>query len=171
MFGPKPNSIDFPDVKIFVPYTQFYPATAISLIGYNYKAVETLGEFGYSDYFKSRWKDKQTFINVEQDVVVYPGALKALWNCPNKWCVYDFHLPCHQMRNLENEKVGIPVGCMKISTELIDKTPDIWDEPIEWVMCEQNLTKQLIKAGFQVHQHHPGVVNANSALLGFTEIS
>lgn len=169
-FPPNPTSVEWPDVNIFLPYTKFYPATPISLIGFNYQPVKTEGEFGYSQYFKDRWAEGQTFINIEQDVVVWPGAIRALWQCPHDWCVHDFHLPNHQTRNLENEKVGVPIGCVKISAEAIRRTSGIWDEPSLWEYCEQKLTKELIKSGLTPHQHHPGIVNANEVFLDFLGI-
>lgn len=160
------DKIEYPQILIYLPYIKIQVATLISLIGYDYHPVETSGEYGYNNYFKKRWEEGKTFINLEQDIVPYPGAIKALWDCPKEWCVYDFHLACHWARNLENEKVGVPIGCVKISSSLITKTVGIWDDPVEWVYCEQNLTKKLVDAGFKAHQHHPSVVNANPVLLG-----
>ena len=139
-----PNTVrdEAEKIKIFIPHVKIEKATLISLIGYKYTPVKTSGKYGYFKYFKKRWEEGETFINIEQDIVVYPGALKALWNCPEPWCVYDFHLPCHWDRNLENEKVGVPIGCVKISSEVIKKTKDHWNiGPVEPVMCEQHLTK------------------------------
>lgn len=167
---PKPNTVEWPHVKVFVSYTKFYPATLIALIGFNFQPVKTEGEFGYWMYFKERWREGQTFINIEQDIVVWPGAVKALWDCPHDWCAYDFHLPNHQMRNLENEKVGVPIGCVKFSAKLIAETPEMWQEPVAWEYCEQNITKYLVAKGLRVHQHHPGVVNANEVFLDFLGI-
>lgn len=153
---------DAEKIKIFIPYTEIQPATKIALIGYNYTPIEVKGDFGYSNYFKDRWEEGQTFINLEHDVVVYPGALKALWDCPEEWCVYDYHLPNHWSRNLEIEVNGIPLGCMKISDKMIEKTKALWDTAVIWNKCDQHLTKCHLK----IHQHHPGIVNANPSLLG-----
>ena len=120
-----------------------------------------IGDYGYSEYFRQRWAEGETFINLEHDVVVYPGALKALWDCPEPWCVCDYHLPCHWDRDLEKEINGVPLGCMKISKEMIAKTKGHWDEKVMWDRCDLHLTK----AGFKVHQHRPGVVNANPEFL------
>jgi hypothetical protein len=149
------------EISIFIPYTEIQPATLISLIGYTYTPVKVEGEYGYSYYFRDRWRSGKTFINLEHDIVVYPGALKALWDCPREWCVYDYHLPVHWERNLEHETRGIPLGCMKISAEMISKTKDLWDVPVPWSYCDFRLTG----CGLNVHQHHPGVVNANPELL------
>lgn len=165
--SPKENSITYPLTGIFLPYHTVQPSTLISLIGYNYTPVPTIQDLDYSQYFKKRWEEGKTFINVEQDIVVYPDALEKIAQCSNFWCMYDFHLPNHKMRSLADEKEGVPIGCVKISSEAIEKTPGIWDVPREWIQCELHLTKSLIDAGFTPHQHYPSVVNANPALLGF----
>lgn len=170
VLSPDPNSVEYPQINIFIPHIKLFPATLISLIGYNYTAVYAPGDYEVGDYFKERWREGKTFINIEQDIVPWPGAIKAIWDCPQEWCVYDMHLPCHWGRNLENEVNGIPLGCMKISAEVIKKTPGIWDEPVKWTVMDIHLTKQFLKRGLKVHQHHPGVVNANPALLGFVEM-
>ncbi len=121
------------------------------------------GNYGYSEYFKKRWSEGETFINIEHDVVVYPEALKAIWNCPREWCVYDYHLPNHWTRSLEQIESGVPLGCVKISKEMIQKSKNLWNTPVMWNECDQHLSK----SGVKVHQHYPSVVNANPALLGF----
>lgn len=164
-YVPNPVTDECEKLTIFVPHVEIQPATKIALIGYPYTPAETLGEFGYFEYFKQRWAEEKTFISIEQDIVVYPGALKAIWDCPEELCVYDFHLPCHWDRNLEEEKVGLPIGCIKISEEVIKKTKDHWNvEPVLPYEVDLHFTK-IVGKGVKVHQHHPGVVNANLALL------
>lgn len=164
---PKQNSVSYPEVNLFLPYVKVYPTTLISLIGYNYQPVLTRGKDGYSNYFKTRWEEGKTFVNVEQDIVVHPRAIREIWDCSHDWCGFDFHLPNHQLRNLEEEYTGVPIGCVKITNCAIEQTFGIWDNPVEWVMCEQNITKSFVAAGIPFHQHHPGVVNANKEFLKF----
>lgn len=166
IYVPNPDEVAASRLTIFVPYVKIQQATLIALIGSKYTPVKTVGKFGYSTYFKKRWDEGKTFISIEQDIVVYPGAVEALWDCPKDWCVYDFHLLCHRGRKLAEEKVGVPIGCVKISSEAMRQTPSIWEEPVEWIMCEQNITKKLVAAGLTAHQHYPSVVNANPVLLG-----
>lgn len=147
---------------IFIPYTKVQDATLISLIGLEYTPVKIEGDFGYSNYFKDRWDAGESFINLEHDIVVYPGALQALWDCPQPWCAYNYHLPVHQLENLEDEATNVPTGCVKVSAEMIKQLPGFWDTPILWDRCDQHLSK----CGLKVHQHFPGVVNANPALMG-----
>ena len=158
-----PDKIEYPEILIYIPHVKIQPATLISLMGYNYIPVETLGDYGYYEYFKKRWEEGKTFINLEQDIVPYPGALKELWDCPQDWCMYDIHVPCRWNLNLEDSNIGgYPLGCMKISSEMIKSTPKLWEKPIKW----DEIERILIPGIFPVHQHRPGVVNANPAYLG-----
>lgn len=152
-------------MKVFIPYTKLSDATVISLIGYDADPVKVDGKYGYSQYFKDRWETGESFINVEHDCVIWPGAIEALEECQEPWCVYDYSLPNHRLRNLEEEVNGIPLGCMKISTETISKIPECWDEKIDWSYCDQHLTKYALKHRLRVHQHYPGIVNANKELV------
>ncbi len=161
VYKPKDNSIEYRGLNIFLPFTDVQPATLISLIGYDYLPVKLEGDFGYSQFFRDRWNEGKTFINVEHDSVIYPGAIEALLNCPEELCAFDFHLPIHRQRQLIPGQ-AFPLGLIKISDSLIAKNPNFWNDPIKWDVCDQHLATLNI-----VHQHTPGIVNANPALLGF----
>ena len=124
---PKENTIEYPQFNIYLPYTIIQPATLIALIGYNYYPIKTDDKYTYSEYFKDRWQVGETFINVEQDIIVWPGAIESLWNCPKEFCAHDFHLPNHRKRNLETDTRSCPIGLVKITKEFIEKTPGLWD--------------------------------------------
>lgn len=151
---------------IYVPYSKLQPATLISLIGYDYEPVKVTGKYGYSKYFKQRWAEGQTFINIEHDCVPWPGAIEAIEQCEQDWCVYNYSLPVHRQQNLGIvEAGGIPLGCIKISAHLIAETKDCWDKPIDWSYCDGHLADYLRARGFRPHQHFPSIVNANPVLL------
>jgi hypothetical protein len=162
---PKENSIEYPNIRIYLPYTKVFPATLISLIGYNYTPVFTDPNDDYSlhKFFVNRWAEKETFIIVEHDVVVWPGAIEAIWNCESDLCLYDRHLPIHRKRVLTTEA---PLACMKISKKFIEDHPNLWDKPIVW----NETDIEIVKTGVNLHQHFPSVVNANPALLAFANI-
>lgn len=164
VYPPSENTIEYPQLNIFIPYTDIKPATLIALIGYNYMPVKLEGDYGYYEYFKKRWDERKTFINIEHDVVVYPSALEAIWNCPEEWCAYDYHLPIHRKQSLGS---NVPLGCVKFSPSFIEKTHDLWSEPVKWNVFDVHIAK----LGLSVHQHYPSVVNASEALLGFTKYS
>lgn len=152
-------------MRIFIPYTEIQPATKIAMIGYEYTPIETPGEFGYGEYFKQRWEDGQTFINVEHDTVAWPGAIEAIWECPELWCAYDAHLPVHRGRDIHHETTAVPIALAKISKEFIERTTGGWDKNISYLYCDWNLTYLGRDIGVKVHQHFPSIVNANPVLL------
>ena len=165
MFTYIPNLVEeeFLKVNIFIPFTKIQDATLISLFNYNVKFIQLEDGFDYSNYFKTRWEEGKTFVNVEHDIVVYPGAIKALWDCPEDWCVYDYTTInwSEQLAELNS----VPLGCVKISSKMIELLKDCWNEPINWSYCDSHLFQVCKKVGLHPHQHFPGVTNANPAFL------
>jgi hypothetical protein len=152
-------------MKIFVPYTELQPATYIALIGYDYELIKLKGLYGYAKYFRDRWNDGQGFINIEHDCVPWPGAIEAIRDCPEPWCSYDYSLPCHRNRDMHHETTFVPLGCAKINADMITRTKTAWDKLKKWDILDGYITRLAQTAGFNVHQHFPGIVNANKALL------
>ena len=152
-------------VNVWVPYTRLQPATQICLLGYpDANWVELEDDDSYRRYMADLWAVGETFVNVEHDIVWWPGALEALWECPEPWCMYGYHAD-------EIIEDGCAyLGCTKLSAELIAGTPGLWAIPNDsafpgWAVLDCHLTHYARKAGFAHHQHWPSVVNANPALL------
>lgn len=162
-YVPNPDTEDNERLKIFVPYTEIQPVTSITLFQYNYVPVKTEGPFAYSHYFEMRWQVGETFINVEHDIAVWPGALKEIWDCKELWCAYDYVVS--DWEHQEAELRAVHLGCTKISAEMISLLPHCWDEEVNWNVCDLHLFKQAKEVGIKPHQHFPGVINANPALL------
>lgn len=150
-------------MKVFIPYTEQHPATDIALWDYDPEYARIYGKYGYGRFFADRWKEGAGFVNVEHDVVPWPGAIELLTGCPQPWC--GFAYTDHRWDEHPELVHGVPLGCMKIGAELIAATPDIWKQIIDWSHCDVHLFAEARKAGFWPHQHFPGVVNANNALL------
>lgn len=138
-------------------------ATRCSLIGYEYQEVYVGSRaVDYGAFFAARWRERQTFVNVEHDVVPWPGAIESLLDCPERWCAFNYHLPCHRTGGIGTAG---PLGCVKLSAEFIAATPTMWDEPCDWRVCDVRVRDVANPAGLTVHEHTPGVVHANPALL------
>jgi hypothetical protein len=45
-------------------------------------------DFSYGRYFRERWDEGKTFINVEHDTAFWPGALEEIWDCPEPLCIF-----------------------------------------------------------------------------------
>jgi hypothetical protein len=107
-------------VKIFLPFTRLKSETYESVRQYSPTLVPLLDDYAYSRYFIERWHERETFLNVEHDIVVDSGVVETLRECPKPWCsVYYGPL---------DRKVDIRgfMGCMKFSRAFIDAHPAIW---------------------------------------------
>lgn len=151
-------------MRLYVPYTEIQLATRIALRNYPYTPVEITDTYTYRQYWWDRWADGQSFINVEHDVVPWPGALDALWDCPQDWCAYGYH----PNDNFDGSQTG-PInlfpylGCVKFSGTLIASTR--CDRLNDWLTIDCDLAKSLTNAGYTPHQHRPAVTNANPILI------
>jgi len=151
-------------MKIYVPYFPgIREATRVALIGYPYIPAEAAGLYGYQEFFRGRWAAGESFIVVEHDVVPWPGSLEGLRDCPEPWCAHNFHLHLHRRYKLTDPGATPPLGCAKITAAFIEATPGLFDEPCGWEYCDQRVRDNGV---FAVHEHFPGVVNANAVLLG-----
>lgn len=150
-------------MKIYVAYSKLQPATLISLRSYEYEPIKVTGKYGYSKYFRKRWAERESFINIEHDSVLWPGAIEGLENCIGIWCAYDYSSTTNWDWERDNGLMhSYQLGAMKITPYLIDHTPGIWDKPVDWSACDTHL---FASTELKCHQHFPGIVNANPAVL------
>ncbi len=143
-----------------VPYTEVQPATRIALQPYTVQWHEI--ETDYAQYWRDQWTYGQPFINVEHDVVPWPGALEGLWSCIGAWCAYAYH---HGEQHPTSGAGHPPAGCVKIGRGLIEATPSLWDDADGWLDMDGRLARGARAAGIEVCQHFPPVVNANPVVL------
>jgi hypothetical protein len=152
-------------IPVFVPHVRVNEATRVALVGFDWLGVDvSADEWAYGRYFAARWAQRTDFIQVEHDCIPWPGAIEAITLCSQPWCAYNYHLPFMYDQDL-NLGGTVVMGCMKVTGEVMAATINCWDEPCEWGVCDKRLTDAARGAGFSVHQHFPGIVNANPALL------
>jgi hypothetical protein len=79
----------------------------------------------YAETLHRYWQMGDSFINVEHDIVPYPGALESLDECPYYFCGYDYPIgrggiigPCR----------GSALGCIKFGADLIRQYPDLSEQ-------------------------------------------
>ncbi len=131
------------------------------MINYDYIPID-LGAREYSDFLKERWDDRESFINVEHDVVPWSGAIESLIDCPEPWCGYAYHVGASR----DPHPYWHPMlGCTKIGLELIERIPDCWDSPVAWYDCDVQLATRGYAAGMSPHHHHPDVIHINPLVL------
>lgn len=163
-------------MRVFVPYTRLSEATKAYLED---KTVEMSGElkvefvdvsrdrWAYTDFLQSRWDEGEAFINVEHDIVPWPGSLTAMKYCPCDWCFYGYipGIDC-----VENNCA--PFGAVKFSSRLIAQTPNIWREMREYYadyefvwqhhdtwMFNYVVELKKTRSTYSPHQHWPPVFN------------
>jgi len=152
-------------LPICVPYTNLQPITAWLLKPYKAEFILLDEHYTYKDYFKDMWQThiNTGFINIEHDTIFWPGALEALWDCPEHWCAYGYNQQDKFWNELATKTVYL--GCTKFSSELISQTPKLPQQlPDQWLGIDTPLTQLLKDANFRPHQHYPAVINANPVL-------
>lgn len=165
-------------IPVFVPATELREATELYLRSPALEpevidpvVVDLDGEpWSYNAYLAGRWRVGQAFVNMEHDIVPWPGAITALWQCPEPWCAYGY-LPSLDMTG--NSLFGL----VKFSAELIEQLPRAWDDmrtsydtdPLignytRWSTCDMWFSRYALDRGAACHQHYPSVFNANPSI-------
>lgn len=142
-------------MKIVVPYTTLDPATELVLSSHGDVTFERLDAFfTYIELLRELWQERQPVVIVEHDIVPWPGALEELWACPGRWCSYSYRL-------LGGVGIFHGFGCTKLTGELMQATPTVWDEPGEWHTLDARLFHAAREVGLEPHPHRPPVVHLN----------
>jgi hypothetical protein len=154
-------------MQICVPYTRLTDATRVFLSCYDdVKYVELDDDpWSYTRYMQDRWDEGQTFINVEHDVVGWPGALERLMACEKPWCVHGY--------TIKIEGATAPFGFAKITDWLMTMLPNVWDDMLTcghwpndaWAHCDSWFFIYAKARGIHPHQHLPSVLNVNPRYL------
>lgn len=150
-------------MDIFVPATNIKDITRYCLKGYDYTTIQVGDDDRYWRYLSERWSEGKTFINVEQDVVFWPGALESLWNCPHYWCVFGYGM----LGVLNHPRQWPPLGLVKFRENFIEDTKNIWNEvDHDWRHLDGNLAQWITDHDvLGYHQHYPGIINYHPDLL------
>jgi hypothetical protein len=143
-------------VKIVVPYTNLHPATRMVMSVYEGVRYENVArEDAYRQLLHNLWLERETFVIVEHDIVVWPGAIEELHDCMGRWCSCSYRL-------FGGVGVYHGLGCTKISDRLISILPGLWDEPCPWDMLDQRLWFAAREVGQEPHCHRPPVIHLNA---------
>lgn len=137
-------------MNVFVPFTKLRSET--------FSAVPTATfiplldkEMGYGQYFRDRWREGKTFINVEHDVVPDNRILELLWDCDQPFCFAGYVYPGQTKFDTSY------LGCAKISEQLIKENPNLFDDPVIWYGCEGRILElvngRLCCHGSVLHLH------------------
>lgn len=154
-------------VRIYTCHTPtgLFSLTANILPAYEWEAVEMLTDTDYPDFLAKRWRERLPFVNVEQDVVPWPGAIASLIECPESWC---------GMTYAPEQIVGTPIaspmlGLVRFRPAFMAQLPDVWEPPWPtwgpryWKACDSRLVvfADAHDPPLKFHQHFPAVTHAH----------
>jgi hypothetical protein len=116
----------------------------------------------YYCLFERLWNQGETFATVEHDIVVWPGAIQQLENCPHPWCVFPYYCSVGWIKD--------GLGCTKFSGDFIRAHPDFLKEPFptccshtrNYCGLDRLIAHRMQDLGIEPHIHMPGVTNLNS---------
>ena len=162
-------------LPVFVPHTKINEATRNFLaqsqvLGRSIQLVDVGSDsLDYINYMRDRWREGHSFINIEHDVVPWPGALESLEDCSQEWCSFAYDTAAKDF-------LLAPLGLAKLSFGLIQALPGVWEGDLPWHELDAHLYRYATDRGHTAHQHRPSVLNANHYLLdswrraGLTEL-
>jgi hypothetical protein len=133
---------------------------ALEADGYVPETVDvSANETAYHDLLARLWREGRTLVVVEHDIVVYPGAIGAMLDCPEPWCVTVYRV---------NAEYDGHLGCVRFSERLLAEVPDAMDEagrltygppPRYWGWVDGRLAQILDRHGYHKHRHWPAVTH------------
>lgn len=143
-------------MKVVVPYApgKLHPVTKDVLLSYclPVEFEKLTDDYAYSRLLKHLWDEGETVVIVEQDIVPWPGAVEELCCCVGLWCTHTYY---------HSGGIGVShmLGCAKLSAELIQSLPGLWDEPVHWSTCDQHLFYCARGIRQEPHLHRPPVIH------------
>lgn len=147
------------DIKLFVPYTK--PSEKLQLVVdcLRIQRVQPIlhqvdSGSAYYDLVQTAWAEGQEFFIVEQDVVVWYGAIPKMQMCEEPWCTLA--TICH------GREIKTTFGCVKFGQKLIDQRPGFWDDiPKEWFHLDANFADKIGWPFIKPHSHWPIATHLN----------
>ena len=115
---------------VYCPYTRVGEATEVflanpSTVPYPVVMVDvSAGPWGYHDYMAGAWRRRKDFINIEHDVIPWPGAIQELMSCSEPWCFFGYQDQCKDVAANGAAMFGLVRFRRKIMMEL----PDLWTD-------------------------------------------
>ena len=146
-------------VRVLLPYTKPTAKlqTVIDCLRIQYVQPELVKVGDAAEYWtalRDAWAEGKEFIVVEQDVMVWQGAIESLSTCTHDWCT----LPtmCH------GRMISTTFGCIKFGQQLIERRPGWWDDiPTTWFHLDANFTDKMGWPFIKPHVHGPAATHLN----------
>jgi hypothetical protein len=147
------------DVTVIIPYTK--PShtlqTAIDCLRIQQVQPYLVRVGDGDDYWRllrQQWAMGGPFFIVEQDVLVWQGAIRAMFECDEKWCTLA--TMCH------GRMITTTFGCVKFGQQVIEQNPGFWDDiPTTWFHLDANFTDKMGWPFIKPHSHWPPATHLN----------
>ncbi len=143
---------------VVMPWAKLYPEAIRALCEEVDPYLSYVGnsDFSYAELLANLWDDGLTFVIVEHDIVVHPGAMPELIACKELWCGF----PYREVPDPASEPVT-GLGCTKFDRKLLRSVPNPFANIVlvEWRNVDYTVGSALRAAGFEVHRHEPPVRN------------
>jgi hypothetical protein len=144
-------------LKVIVPFVSLHPATRSVLDSYRvpvqYERLD--GDDAYRLLLQRLWREGETCVIIEQDILPWPGAIEELHQCCGLWCSCSYlYGGCYSLSHM--------LGCTKLSDRLMGLLPTLWDEPGHWSSLDTRLYHAAYAVGEVAHPHRPPVIHLNA---------
>ena len=115
----------------------------------DFELVIAEDEYTYGRTFKRYWEEGEKFINIEHDIVPWPGACRAMWECWHGYCMYQYPVGY-------SGKLGMALGMIMLDPQVYrGVNGSIWDE-YQWNMLDGGI---LGSFRMEPHIHTPPVAH------------
>ena len=97
--------------QVVVPFTNLAPETRAALKADGIEARYVDVSADHRDYWRllsDIWAARQTTVIVEHDIVPWPGAVQALWDCRCDWGAYPYAMG--QIEEVEESDINADAG-------------------------------------------------------------
>jgi hypothetical protein len=151
-----------PRAEYLVDSALRFTQLALRQDGIQAEFVPMLHDQSYYDLLASAWEAGESFCVVEHDIIVWPGALQKLADCPHGWCTRPYYCSVGWIED--------GLGCTRFSAEFIRQHPDLLREPFpsccshtrNWCGLDRLIAHKLGAGGLKPHVHQTPVTNLNS---------
>jgi len=146
-------------MKVALCYTHLEAASRLALVSDGIEPVmlETTGMHGYWATLAGLWEQREGFVLVEGDIVVWPGAIQAMIDHPADWVARAYWI---------NMELRPSFGCVKFGQGLIERHPTLWqDIPTdrrEWWAQDMYVYSKLKELGEELVVLDPPVTHLHN---------
>jgi hypothetical protein len=153
-------------MNVVVPFATKSPMLrgvilALDQDGWEPEYIHCDKEDSYYNVMSKYWSAKEDFCVVEHDIIVWPGALSELSQCPEPWCTFPYY--CSVGWIIDG------LGCTKFSKHLLETYPNFLKEPFptccshsrNYCGLDRLIAHKALELGLKPHVHKPGVTNLN----------